>query len=87
MTDVSVIVHVSLCPLNSYLPSVRVFDGKCVFTANGERTRSAGFLDTRSGGQKRGNISAGWNLWLENHLVWAAEYDMERQTKYEDNEL
>lgn len=26
-------------------------------------------------------------LWLENHLICAAEYDMETQAKYEDNEL
>lgn len=26
-------------------------------------------------------------LWLENHLVCAAEYDMEKPAKYEDNGL
>lgn len=47
----------------------------------------AGFLDTSGGWQKWGNISAGWILWLENHLVFVAEYDMQRQASCEDGGL
>lgn len=59
----------------------------CVFTANGQRRCLLGSWTPRVEDRNGETFLQAGILWLENHLVCAAEYDMETQAKYEDNEL
>lgn len=79
-------MHVSQFFLDSYLASVRAFRWKlCVFTAKQGCLLAS--LTPRVGDRNGETFLQAEILWLENHLVCGAEYDMERQAKYEDNKL
>lgn len=62
------------------------FDGNCVFYT-AKRGCLLVSLTPRVGDRNGETFLQAEILWLENHLVCGAEYDMERQAKYEDNKL